>query len=107
MFGITTDSAVFSEYGITTDAAVVLFKKFDEGRADLTVESEIADSDSLSKFIAANSLSLVTLKTFSKMGNLEFIFDTFSNSHFRLLNSIKKQLKKYSAVSQEIKNLNR
>ena len=34
-FGITSDSAVNGEYTITGDA-VVLLKKFDEGRNDLT-----------------------------------------------------------------------
>jgi len=58
-FAITSEAAVFSEYAITADSAVVLFKKFDEGRADLSAEAEIADSEALTKFIAANSLPLV------------------------------------------------
>ncbi len=55
-FGITSDSAVNGEYDISGDT-VVLFKKFDEGRNDLT--EDLTDSDKVAKFVAANSLPLI------------------------------------------------
>jgi len=56
VFGITTESAVMAEYGVETDDAVSLFKKFDEGRNNL--EGDITE-ESVTKFIGANSLPLV------------------------------------------------
>jgi len=55
-FGISSDAALFTEYGVTADAGVVLFKKFDEGRNDL--EGEITE-DAVVAFVAGNSLPLV------------------------------------------------
>ncbi|XP_030638258.1 protein disulfide-isomerase isoform X1 [Chanos chanos] len=54
-FGITSDSAVFSEFEVSKDG-VVLFKKFDEGRN--TFDGEIS-KESLLTFIKANQLPLV------------------------------------------------
>lgn len=54
-FAITTEKAVFSEFGVTGNT-VVLFKKFDEKRNDLT--SDITE-ENIRKFISANSLPLV------------------------------------------------
>lgn len=54
-FGITTDSAVATHFGVSAPA-IVLFKDFDEGRADFKgsfAEEEIA------KFVSSNSLPLV------------------------------------------------
>lgn len=55
-FGITSDSAVFAEYKVTDDT-VVLFKNFDDGRADL---SENINVKSVKEFVTANRLALVT-----------------------------------------------
>ncbi|CAF0741685.1 unnamed protein product [Adineta steineri] len=54
-FGITTDKDVLKELKVTEDA-IVLLKKFDEGRNDLT--SSISES-SIREFITANQLPLV------------------------------------------------
>ena len=54
-FAITSDDALFTEFEVTGEA-VVLFKAFDEGRNDQT---ENLDVETISNFIAANSLPLV------------------------------------------------
>lgn len=56
VFGITSDDAVFEEYKIDGDNQIVLFKKFDDGRAVL--EGEITEA-SVKKFVATESLPLV------------------------------------------------
>lgn len=55
-FGITSDDSVFGEYKISGDA-IVLLKKFDEGRNDLT--EDLSDSEAVTKFIVGNSLPLL------------------------------------------------
>jgi len=55
-FGIASDAAVLSEYAIEGDSGIVLFKKFDEGRANL--EGEVT-KESITKFVAGNALPLV------------------------------------------------
>jgi protein disulfide-isomerase A1 len=54
-FAITSASDVFAEYKISGDA-VVLFKKFDDGRNDLT---ENLDADHIKDFIQGNRLPAV------------------------------------------------
>uniref|UniRef100_A0AAR2M4P8 protein disulfide-isomerase n=1 Tax=Pygocentrus nattereri TaxID=42514 RepID=A0AAR2M4P8_PYGNA len=54
-FGISSDDAVFSKFEVTKDA-VVLFKKFDEGRN--TFDGELS-KENLLTFIQANQLPLV------------------------------------------------
>ena len=54
-FAITSEDSIFTENKVEKDG-VVLFKKFDEGRADL--EGEVTD-ESLTKFISGNALHLV------------------------------------------------
>jgi protein disulfide-isomerase A1 len=56
VFIITSTDAVFTEYKISGDA-VVLFKKFDDGRADLT---EGLTAAAIKEFVSANRLPLVT-----------------------------------------------
>jgi protein disulfide-isomerase A1 len=56
VFAITDSAEVFSENKVTGDKAVVLFKKFDEGRNDFDGEYT---SEALTKFISGNSLPLV------------------------------------------------
>lgn len=55
-FGLVSDSAVFAEYAVEGEAAVSLFKKFDEGRNNL--EGEITEA-AITKFVAGNALPLV------------------------------------------------
>jgi protein disulfide-isomerase A1 len=52
----TTGGEVATEYTVTTDT-VVLFKKFDEGRNDLT--ETLTDVEAVTKFIGSNALPLV------------------------------------------------
>ncbi|KAK3851523.1 hypothetical protein Pcinc_031790 [Petrolisthes cinctipes] len=54
-FGITSDDAVFTEYGVSGEG-IVLFKDFDEKKN--VYEGEIEESEII-KFVAANSLPLV------------------------------------------------
>ncbi|CAH1997410.1 unnamed protein product [Acanthoscelides obtectus] len=54
-FGITGDDAILSEYG-ASDQQVILFKKFDEGKAVYDGDQTPAD---LKKFIQSNALPLL------------------------------------------------
>lgn len=55
-FFISTSSDVHSEHKAVGDASVALFKKFDEGRNDLT---EDLNEKTITEFVNANSLPLV------------------------------------------------
>ncbi|KAK6630886.1 hypothetical protein RUM43_013456 [Polyplax serrata] len=55
VFGVTSDSGVFSEYNVDGDK-VVLFKKFDSGREDYDGEYE---EGAMKKFVTTRSLPLV------------------------------------------------
>nr|XP_020469991.1 protein disulfide-isomerase-like [Monopterus albus]XP_020469992.1 protein disulfide-isomerase-like [Monopterus albus] len=58
-FAITATPEVFQKHEVKADS-VVLFKKFDEGRADFTwTEEEELDKMSLGSFITKNSLMLI------------------------------------------------
>lgn len=54
-FAISTEKAVLSEFGVS-GGAIVLFKKFDEKRNDLTSDITV---ENIKKFISLNSLPLV------------------------------------------------
>nr|XP_051698082.1 protein disulfide-isomerase A2 isoform X1 [Oryctolagus cuniculus] len=59
-FGLTDRPQLFQKFGLTEDT-VVLFKKFDEGRADFPVDTELGlDSGDLSRFLVTHSMHLVT-----------------------------------------------
>ncbi|KAM6155224.1 protein disulfide-isomerase A2 [Rhynchocyon petersi] len=59
-FGITDQPLLFQKFGLTKDT-VVLFKKFDEGRADFPVDEELGlDQANLSRFLLTHSMHLVT-----------------------------------------------
>ncbi|MBZ3879606.1 Protein disulfide-isomerase A2 [Sciurus carolinensis] len=59
-FGFTDRPQLFQKFGLTKDT-VVLFKKFDEGRADFPVEEELGlDLGDLSRFLVTHSMHLVT-----------------------------------------------
>nr|XP_043884753.1 protein disulfide-isomerase A2 [Solea senegalensis] len=58
-FALTSSPDVFQKYEVKSDS-VVLFKKFDEGRADFTLsEDEKLDKTNLTTFIDKNSLELI------------------------------------------------
>ncbi|XP_058291267.1 protein disulfide-isomerase A2 isoform X4 [Hylobates moloch] len=59
-FGLTDRPRLFQQFGLTKDT-VVLFKKFDEGRADFPVDEELGlDLGDLSRFLVTHSMRLVT-----------------------------------------------
>ncbi|XP_029410713.1 protein disulfide-isomerase A2 isoform X1 [Nannospalax galili] len=59
-FGFTDRPQLFHKFGLTKDT-VVLFKKFDEGRADFLVDDELGlDMGDLSRFLVTHSMHLVT-----------------------------------------------
>ncbi|XP_007528033.1 protein disulfide-isomerase A2 [Erinaceus europaeus] len=59
-FGLTDRPQLFRKFGLTQDT-VVLFKKFDEGRADFPVDVELGlDQGDLSRFLVTHSMHLVT-----------------------------------------------
>lgn len=57
-FGVSSAQVLFDELKLTGEQALVLFKKFDEGRNDLT-EGEFT-AESMKGFISANQLALVS-----------------------------------------------
>uniref|UniRef100_A0A665W7B2 Protein disulfide-isomerase n=1 Tax=Echeneis naucrates TaxID=173247 RepID=A0A665W7B2_ECHNA len=58
-FGVTTTPEVFQKYEVKTNS-VVLFKKFDDGRADFVLsEEEKLDKRNLTSFIQENSMELI------------------------------------------------
>ncbi|KAF7667182.1 hypothetical protein LDENG_00072730 [Lucifuga dentata] len=76
-FGITTNREVFQKYQVK-DNSVVLFKKFDEGRADFALTEGKLDIDELKSFISENSLELIM--TFNEQ-NAEKIFTSKVRIH--------------------------
>ncbi|XP_059933682.1 protein disulfide-isomerase A2 [Mesoplodon densirostris] len=59
-FGLTNQPQLFQKFGLTKDT-VVLFKKYDEGRADFPVDEELGlDQEDLSRFLLTHSMHLVT-----------------------------------------------
>ncbi|XP_010989400.3 protein disulfide-isomerase A2 [Camelus dromedarius] len=59
-FGLTDRPQLFQKFGLTKDT-VVVFKKFDEGRADFPVDKELGlDQGELSRFLLTHSMHLVT-----------------------------------------------
>nr|XP_055195812.1 protein disulfide-isomerase A2 isoform X3 [Nyctereutes procyonoides] len=59
-FGLTDQPKLFEKFGVPKDT-VVLFKKFDEGRADFPVDEELGlDQGDLSRFLLTHSMHLVT-----------------------------------------------
>ena len=56
-FGISSNSSVLDAVEVTSDNSIVIFKKFDEERADFDGQF---NADEIKKFILANQLALVT-----------------------------------------------
>ncbi|XP_041701104.1 protein disulfide-isomerase A2 [Coregonus clupeaformis] len=105
VFGVTTSPEVFQKYEVKNNR-VVLFKKFDEGRADLSVfEEEKLGKEELAVFIRANSLELVI--EFNEQ-NADKIFGSKVHTHTLLfINSTvqeqKNLLTEYSTVAKDFK----
>uniref|UniRef100_A0A8C3AA04 protein disulfide-isomerase n=1 Tax=Cyclopterus lumpus TaxID=8103 RepID=A0A8C3AA04_CYCLU len=57
-FAMTTSPEVFQKYGVENNS-VVLFKKFDEGRADFPLSEGELNPEDLTIFIKQNSLELI------------------------------------------------
>ncbi|XP_043944854.1 protein disulfide-isomerase A2-like [Protopterus annectens] len=98
VFGITSSADVFQKYGISKDT-VVLFKKFDDKRADHEVDEDTGlDKMELSKFIQINSLELVT--EFSEQ-NSEKIFGSRVKNHLLLF--INKTLEHHNEILEQFR----
>jgi len=81
-FGITSEAAVFAKFDVkAVDNMVVLLKKFDEGRADLTEEITV---ESVKTFVANNALPLVV--DFNQ-DTAKQIFGTDIKGHFLIFSS--------------------
>uniref|UniRef100_A0A8C9SLV3 protein disulfide-isomerase n=1 Tax=Scleropages formosus TaxID=113540 RepID=A0A8C9SLV3_SCLFO len=80
-FGVTTSPKVFEKYQVS-EPGVVLFKKFDERRADFEIsEGKELEKEELAKFIRQNSIELVT--EFSEE-NADKIFSSDVHNHILL-----------------------
>uniref|UniRef100_A0A8C7JPR6 Protein disulfide-isomerase n=1 Tax=Oncorhynchus kisutch TaxID=8019 RepID=A0A8C7JPR6_ONCKI len=105
VFGVTTSPEVFQKYEVKNNR-VVLFKKFDEGRVDLSVsEEEKVGKEELTVFIRTNSLELVI--EFNEQ-NADKIFGSKVHTHTLLfINSTvqeqKSLLTEYSTVARDFK----
>ncbi|XP_064816771.1 protein disulfide-isomerase A2 [Oncorhynchus masou masou] len=105
VFGVTTSPEVFQKYEVKNNR-VVLFKKFDEGRVDLSVsEEEKVGKEELTVFIRTNSLELVI--EFNEQ-NADKIFGSKVHTHTLLfINSTvqeqKSLLTEYSTVARVFK----
>jgi len=88
-FALVSDEKLFAEYKLEKDA-IVLFKKFDEGRVDY---DQKVDSKSLSNWLYINSLALVNEFTQETAGKL---FGGDIKSHHLLF--ISKQAENYPQV---------
>lgn len=83
VFGLISSTDLFQHFGIKTDSAVILLKKFDEGRNDLT--GEITEA-SIKEFIVANALPLVV--DFNQ-DTAKMIFSAPVSGHFLMFLSAK------------------
>ncbi|XP_071032064.1 protein disulfide-isomerase A2-like [Oncorhynchus clarkii lewisi] len=105
VFGVTTSPEVFQKYEVKNNS-VVLFKKFDEGRVDLSVsEKEKVGKEELTVFLRTNSLELVI--EFNEQ-NADKIFGSKVHTHTLLfINSTvqeqKNLLTEYSTVARDFK----
>uniref|UniRef100_A0A665W7E3 Protein disulfide-isomerase n=1 Tax=Echeneis naucrates TaxID=173247 RepID=A0A665W7E3_ECHNA len=100
-FGVTTTPEVFQKYEVKTNS-VVLFKKFDDGRADFVLsEEEKLDKRNLTSFIQENSMELII--RFSKEVK-NTITCTYSHSKKMLKMYVEKAfVEKSWAVAKEFK----
>uniref|UniRef100_A0A4W4FK58 Protein disulfide-isomerase n=1 Tax=Electrophorus electricus TaxID=8005 RepID=A0A4W4FK58_ELEEL len=103
-FGLTSSPELFKKYEVQKDT-VVLFKKFDDMRADMPLSEGKLDKDELITFIQANSVELVI--TFSEE-NAEKIFSSKIHNHLILfinttIESHNALLDDYRATASEFK----
>ncbi|KAJ8413566.1 hypothetical protein AAFF_G00080730 [Aldrovandia affinis] len=104
-FGVTSSLEVFTKYEVANNA-VVLFKKFDDGRADHNIlEDKKLDKDELTAFIQTNSLELVI--EFNEQ-NADKIFGSKVHDHLLLfINSSTEAssqiLETYQGIAAEFK----
>ncbi|KAM3865504.1 protein disulfide-isomerase A2 [Diretmus argenteus] len=104
-FAVTTSPEVFQKYEVK-NSSVVLFKKFDEGRADHALSEEgKLDKDELTTFIKDNSMELII--TFNEE-NADNIFGSKIHTHSLLfINSTAESqialLDDYRTVAKEFK----
>ncbi|XP_051993881.1 protein disulfide-isomerase-like [Xyrauchen texanus] len=105
-FGITSNAELFKKYDVQSDS-VVLFKKFDDKRADMPLSEESKlDKDELISFINSNRMELVI--PFDDE-NAELIFSSKVHKHILLfinstLESHNAVLEDFRAVASEFKD---
>ncbi|KAM9857117.1 protein disulfide-isomerase A2 [Aulostomus maculatus] len=101
-FGVTATPEVLQKYGVKADA-VVLFKKFDDGRADFILpEDGKLDKSNVTAFIKANSLELII--TFNKETS-EMIFTSRIVLHSLLF--INSSMESHTALMEEFRTVAR
>jgi protein disulfide-isomerase A1 len=97
-FAITSEDSVFGEHSVSGEA-VVLFKDFDDKRAELT---ELTDAETITKFVAGNSLPLLVefnhetaQKIFSgEIKNHILFFHSFKSDEYESQANIAKEIAK-------------
>ncbi|XP_077381306.1 protein disulfide-isomerase-like [Festucalex cinctus] len=99
-FGVTTSPEVFQKYDLKSDT-VVLFKKFDDGRADYALsEDDKLDKSNLTNFIQENSLELII--PFTKQSG-DKIFSSKVRLHCLLF--INGTLESHTALVDQVRTL--
>jgi protein disulfide-isomerase A1 len=93
-FGITDDQVLFDEFKVTTEAGLILFKKFDEGKNIFTGNFKIQE---IKQFIAVNQLPLVVEFTQESAGK---IFGGDIKSH--ILAFLSKSSTEFNALFSEV-----
>nr|XP_055062057.1 protein disulfide-isomerase A2 [Misgurnus anguillicaudatus] len=105
-FGITSDPELFKKYDVNGDS-VVIFKKFDDKRADMSLsKDDKLVKDDLISFIQSNRAELVI--TFNEE-NAEQIFGSKIHKHYLLfinstVESQKALLEDFRAIASEFKD---
>ena len=74
-FAATSEESVFKKFHVYSDQAIVVFKKFDHGRADMT--EKLTSIDAIQNFLASNCLPLIAECTNDVTG------ETFSQTYLR------------------------
>ena len=74
-FGVTSEEFLFRKFQIFPDEAIVVCKKFDRSRSDMT--EKLASPDAIRNFLALNCLPLIAECTNDVTG------ETFSQTYLR------------------------
>ncbi|KAK2817707.1 hypothetical protein Q7C36_021640 [Tachysurus vachellii] len=103
-FGITSSPELFKKYKVEKDS-IVVFKKFDDKRADMPLSEDELDRDELVSFIQTNSLELVI--EFSEE-NGDKIFSNKIHNHLLLFINSSMELSRgllddYTAAARDFK----